>query len=317
MSDMERFAAVDVGSNSVRSLVVAVRHERMVRVDSSAQITRLAEGLRGEKAIVSPEVLERTLREVRARKRRLDVLDVPRSRRFFFATEGLRAATNAAEIRERLEDSLGVPLRILSGTEEGRYSFLGARTAFPDASPVFDLGGGSLEIADSRDVLSLPLGVVRLTNQFGEDHSRMKAHVWSALDSLDSTFGCSMISCPVGIGGTSSTLCMVLRKIPVTAYTPEMLHGHRVSLGDVVALREHYANMSREKQRGMIGMDPRRAPVFAAGLLVLETLLERWRQPAYVHSEGDLLWGILAEASRAAGYAAREAVFQVGQGSGA
>jgi exopolyphosphatase/guanosine-5'-triphosphate,3'-diphosphate pyrophosphatase len=67
----------------------------------------------------------------------------------------------------------------------------------------------------------------------------------------------------------------------------------------------------------MIGMDPRRAPVFAAGLLVLETLLERWRQPAYVHSEGDLLWGILAEASRAAGYAAREAVFQVGQGSGA
>lgn len=306
---MERFAAVDVGSNSVRSLVVDVRHERMVRVDSSTHITRLAEGLRGEKAVVSPEVLERTLREVRTLKKRLDAMDVSRSRRFFFATEGLRAATNAGEIRERLEDSFDVPLRILSGAEEGRYSFLGAKTAFPDASLVFDLGGGSLEIADSRKVLSLPLGVVRLTNQFGENHSRMKAHVWSALDILDSISGFSRISCPAGIGGTSSTLCMILRKIPVAAYAPKMLHGHCVPFGDVVALRKHYANMSQEERRAMIGMDPGRAPVFAAGLLVLETLLERWRQPAYVHSEGDLLWGILVEVSRAAGYAARVVVF--------
>lgn len=309
MDKGQRFAAVDVGSNSVRSLVVEVCHERMVRVDSSAQITRLAEGLRGETAVVSSEALERTLREVQALKRRLDAMEVSPSRRVFFATEGLRAAANAAEIRTRLEDSLGVPLRVLSGAEEGRYSFLGARIAFPETSLVFDLGGGSLEIADSRKILSLPLGVVRLTNRFGEDDSRMKAHVWSALDVLDSSPDFSKNSCPVGIGGTSSTLCMVLRKIPVAAYAPAMLHGHRVSLGDIVVLRKHYVNMSREERREMIGMDPQRAPVFFAGLLVLETLLERLKHPTYVHSEGDLLWGVLAEASRAAGHAARVAVF--------
>ncbi len=78
-------------------------------------------------------------------------------------------------------------LRVLSGgTEEARATFLAARRWYGWSAgtlAVFDIGGGSLEIAVGRDeepeiALSVPVGAGRMTRRFGSDNvSEMRRYV--------------------------------------------------------------------------------------------------------------------------------------------
>ena len=71
----------------------------------------------------------------------------------------------------RIEAALGQPLQVLGGETEARFTFLAVRRWFGWAAGqilLFDIGGGSLEIAAGSDELpdaaeSVPLGAGRMT----------------------------------------------------------------------------------------------------------------------------------------------------------
>src|SRR3954447_8188169 len=94
-----------------------------------------------------------------------------------FATSALRDAPNVAAIRSQLADQTGVVMRVLSGEDEARLTFLAARRWFGWRAGrllLLDIGGGSFEIAAGRDeapdfAISLPLGAGRLTREFFSD----------------------------------------------------------------------------------------------------------------------------------------------------
>ncbi len=91
-----------------------------------------------------------------------------------FATSAVRSATNAADVLKRVEKGTGVELRILSGEEEARLTFLAARRWHGwSAGRItnLDIGGGSLEISSGMEetpdlAVSLELGAGRLTHQW-------------------------------------------------------------------------------------------------------------------------------------------------------
>ncbi|MFC0041748.1 Ppx/GppA phosphatase family protein [Actinomadura rayongensis] len=88
-----------------------------------------------------------------------------------FATSAVREAVNGEEVLERIRNTAGVDIRVLSGPDEARMTFLAVRRWFGWSSGrllVVDIGGGSLEIATGLDeepdvAISLPLGAGRLT----------------------------------------------------------------------------------------------------------------------------------------------------------
>ncbi len=91
-----------------------------------------------------------------------------------FATSAIRSATNSDDVLRRVEKKTGVELRILSGVEEARLTFLAARRWHGwSAGRItnIDIGGGSLEmstgIEETPDLaVSLDLGAGRLTHQW-------------------------------------------------------------------------------------------------------------------------------------------------------
>jgi exopolyphosphatase/guanosine-5'-triphosphate,3'-diphosphate pyrophosphatase len=91
-----------------------------------------------------------------------------------FATSAVRDATNSEEVLERVRNQTGVDIGVLSGEDEARLTFLAVRRWFGWSSGrllVFDIGGGSLEIAGGKDeapdvAQSLMLGAARLTRQW-------------------------------------------------------------------------------------------------------------------------------------------------------
>jgi exopolyphosphatase / guanosine-5'-triphosphate,3'-diphosphate pyrophosphatase len=91
-----------------------------------------------------------------------------------FATSAVRDAGNSEAVLDEVHDRTGVRIEVLSGEDEARLTFLAVRRWFGWSAgrlAVFDIGGGSLEIAGGCDeapdvAWSLPLGAARLSREF-------------------------------------------------------------------------------------------------------------------------------------------------------
>jgi exopolyphosphatase / guanosine-5'-triphosphate,3'-diphosphate pyrophosphatase len=166
-----RLGVLDVGSNTVHLLVVdAHRGAAPLPAYSHKVELRLAEHLdaegnigdKGADGLVAFVVEAMDLAEDKGCESVLS-----------FATSAVRDAPNGEKVLERVREKTGVELTVLSGEQESRLTFLAVRRWFGWSSgrlAVFDIGGGSLELAVGSDeeatvALSVPLGAGRLTRE--------------------------------------------------------------------------------------------------------------------------------------------------------
>lgn len=164
MIDGNRYAVIDIGSNSVRLVVFGGE----LRAPSILFNEKVMAGLGRTKmagAALDPVAMERTLVAL-ARFQKLSVMlgvDQPHT----VATAAVRDAANGGEFLSQIA-RLGLNVCLLSGEEEAKAAAYGVIAGFDDADGVVgDLGGGSLELARVKkgEVLeraSFPLGVLRL-----------------------------------------------------------------------------------------------------------------------------------------------------------
>ena len=211
-----KLAAIDIGSNSIHMIVahmdasgaleIVDRAKSMVGLGSET----LATGYLSEAAQERGLAALKEFKQLADRHRVDDIIAV--------ATSATREARNGNNFITRVRDECGIHAKIISGREEGRLIYLGAREVFDFGSRkalIVDLGGGSLELilADQRReyvVKSLKLGVRRLKDRFlpsdpadsprrSRSSSRTSATAWStssrASASADST-SCSAPAVP-------------------------------------------------------------------------------------------------------------------------
>src|SRR3954470_21497893 len=166
-----RLGVLDIGSNTGHLLVVdAWRGAAPMPAYSHKELLRLAEHLDDEGAVTTSGVkaltkFVRSAVEVAEDKGCEDVTG--------FATSAVRDATNCDDVLDHVRDETGVDIEVMPGEDEARLTFLAVRRWFGWSSgrlAVFDIGGGSLEIAVGADevperALSLPLGAARLTRE--------------------------------------------------------------------------------------------------------------------------------------------------------
>ncbi|HZP18400.1 MAG TPA: exopolyphosphatase, partial [Terriglobales bacterium] len=168
---MPTFAAVDIGSNSVRLKISRLAAHRLVEIHEDREVTRLGESV-FRSGFLSPEAIALTVKVLRRFHRAAQRAGADSVR--VVATSALRDARNSHAFLEWVRSATGWHVEIISGLEEARLIHLGlTSTLRVDSSPVLmiDLGGGSCELTVSRkghiqETVSLPLGAVRLTNDF-------------------------------------------------------------------------------------------------------------------------------------------------------
>ncbi len=289
------YAAVDIGSNSIRHIVVDINDGVLGYVESSSNITRITEGMGLGDSELGKSGIDRSLAVIKGLKQRLDKFDIKAENRMIFATESLRQATNSHDVINAIERDFGQSLKILSGKEEACAGFAGARSAFPDIGLLFDLGGGSLEISGENESFSFPLGAVRLTNAFEEDYDAASAAVREKLSGINFPKGVL-----AGIGGTSSSIVMMLDHIPVNQYHPVKVNGRQVRTEELEELMRRVKRSGKDKSR-ITGLEPARADIILAGMTVIKAVLEIAGAKEYIHSECGIMWGLLALSLRQKG----------------
>ena len=167
-----RLGVLDVGSNTVHLLVVdAHRGAHPTPMHDDRWPLRLAEHVGRDDVLsrVGEKALLQAVQEAcdQAEKQGCDDF-------MALATSAIREARNGEEVLDRVQQSTGVELQVLTGEDEARLTFLAVRRWFGWSAGrllVLDIGGGSLELAVGMDelpdvALSLPLGAGRMTRRF-------------------------------------------------------------------------------------------------------------------------------------------------------
>ena len=167
---MPIFAAVDIGSNSVRLKIARLRGRRLHSIHEDREVTRLGDGV-FRTNFLTPESMAETVKVLRRFHRTAQRLGTDSVR--VVATSALRDARNSQAFLEWVRSATGWTVDIISGLEEARLIHLGLVSNLRLSGTVLmiDLGGGSCELTVSRkehirETVSLPLGAVRLTSEF-------------------------------------------------------------------------------------------------------------------------------------------------------
>jgi len=286
-----RVAAVDIGTNSTRLLVADVEDGSVRELDRRLEITRLGEGV-DERRILLPQAIAR-VRNVLAEYRRA-AEEAGAERTLAFATSAVRDADNGEAFLGEVEWSYAFKTRLLGGDEEALLTFRGV-SAGRDVAPgtvVIDVGGGSTElILGGPDGVafhtSLDLGCVRLTERFGTDFGAAAAHVRDVLAGLVPAE--VRPRAVIGVAGTITTIGTL--DLGLDEEDPEIVHGHGLSAETVAAWTERLEGMTVEEIRALRGMHPDRAPVIAAGAVVVHETLVYFGLETLEVSEHDIMHG--------------------------
>ncbi len=300
-------AAIDVGSNSVRLLIVDADGQRILR---EMAITRLAAGVDAT-GHLDDDALHRTLETIAGFRTVADAQGVE-GRLRIAATSAVRDATDRQRFFDGVLASTGVHAEVLSGAEEAALAFAGAARAVDVERPtvVIDIGGGSTELivgtrtGEVAGSVSLQLGCVRITERClasdpASDEERRDARrlIETQLAHAETVLagqGASLADAAgaVAVAGTATTLGAL--HLGLGSYDEDRIHGVHVPTTALATLAEELASMTAAERAALGPVQPGREDVIHGGAMILHAILARTGIDGVVISEADNLDGLVA-----------------------
>jgi len=282
-------AVIDAGYNSFRLSLYTIFPNLSFRLTASLKdYVRLGLGVSEGKPIPEENVrrAEITLRKFKEFLDRKGVKEVK-----ILGTSAFRYASNGTEVSDRLSSTIGFPITVLSGEEEGRYSALAVVNTLPiEDGIIFDLGGGSLEIAyvsqrKIRDVYQFPLGALRMMDK---DPEEIRKEVRIALASLPSSKGIL-----VGSGGNLRAIAKMDLKLGEEQL--DQIHGYSVSYERIAKYAKILPSISISERSQLPGIDRERALTIHSAAIVIKELMEMMGKDKVMTSAFGLREGVLME----------------------
>jgi exopolyphosphatase/guanosine-5'-triphosphate,3'-diphosphate pyrophosphatase len=299
----ERYAVIDVGTNSVK-LHVAERDAAgaLRRISDRAEIAQLGEGLEKSGEIV-PAAAARTGDAIAAmvgEAKRDGVLAI-----VAVGTAGLRIARNRAAVIAAIRTRTGISIEVISGEEEARLAYVAATAgigARDGSLVVFDTGGGSTQFTFGRaarvnEQFSVDLGAVRITERFGLARAVTPDVLRDALAAIAADLtridGRPPPDALVAMGGAVTNMAAV--KHALTTYDPDTVQGTVLDRAEIDRQIEMYRSRDAAARRAIVGLQPKRAEVILAGACIVKTVMDKLGQRALTVSDRGLRHGVLVE----------------------
>jgi exopolyphosphatase/guanosine-5'-triphosphate,3'-diphosphate pyrophosphatase len=280
-----RLGVLDVGSNTVHLLIVdAHPGARPWAAHSHKVELRLTELLDKDDAITS-DGIDRLMTFIAEATRLAEDKGV--SEVLAFGTSALRHAGNGEDVIARIHRRTGVALQVLPGDDEARYTFLAVRRWYGWSAGrllVFDIGGGSLELASGIDeqpdaAMSLRLGAGRLTRDwFSADPPpgrEVKALRRWVREEIAKVVGLLTRYGQYDLAVATSKTFKQLARIAGAAPSSEGLYTRRtLSHADLLLWLPKLARMSSQERAALPGVSPGRAAQLLAGAVVADAVMD-------------------------------------------
>jgi exopolyphosphatase/guanosine-5'-triphosphate,3'-diphosphate pyrophosphatase len=275
-----RRAVVDIGSNSVRLVIFSGPPRVPVTITNEKALCGLGDrdpetgNLREEAADRALTTLRRFHAVIETEEP--ETLDV-------FATAAVREAPNGRAFLESIRE-IGFEPRLISGEEEARLAGLGILCSAPEIirekirAIGGDLGGGSLElsllggtrVAVDR-MISLPLGSLRMTADYGDDLKTAEKNVRRAFGELPWLSETPTPHLYI-VGGSWRAIARVgmhLSEHPLAILDHYMMHAEQA-----LEVCRFVEEADLDELMAIDGVQKKRAPNLAMAAVVLRVLIE-------------------------------------------
>ncbi|NVK18948.1 MAG: Ppx/GppA family phosphatase [Methylocystaceae bacterium] len=312
------YAALDLGTNNCRMLIAKRTAQGFRVVDSFSRITRLGEDV-AQSGRLSKDAMERTIKALAVCSRKLKSRNVNFVRSV--ATEACRRADNADTFLDRVKKETGILLEAILPEEEAKLALTGCASLLSLHKPkalVFDIGGGSTEImwieldrlGDPQviDVISLPIGVVTVSEKYAQDddvtpenYQIIQDHVTKAIQdfSLKNNIPGHVDAGQVqmlGTSGTVTTLGAIHLRLP--RYLRSKVDGMRLPFDEIHRVSDKLIKMDCIQRAAHPCIGSSRADLVLAGCAILEALCKLWPVGELTIADRGIREGILLKLMR-------------------
>jgi exopolyphosphatase/guanosine-5'-triphosphate,3'-diphosphate pyrophosphatase len=292
---------LDVGSNSVILFIAEADESGNFRtVEDQTDMPRLGEGV-NKTGIISPSAMERTL-EVLSNFASLakdsgvgDIAAV--------GTSTLRQAKNAAQFLEKVKNRCGLEIRVISGEEEARLSYIAVKKGLNLQSEnlvVIDIGGASTEFIYGKgdrveNSFSINIGTIRLTETYlisdpvtQSEYGKMMEYVRGVFQDLPMPEKTPTL---VGMGGTMTNLGAIKHRLDV--YDPTVIQGSKLELGEIESQIKAFCEKTIEERKQIKGLQPKRADVILASAGILLSIMIKLNVKEVIISDQGIRHGLM------------------------
>ena len=301
----DRLAALDIGTNSIRCIVVEVDKLGKFKVlDDEKATVRLGEGIVKDGAI-SRAAWQRAMEALVRMKKIVDGYGVMGVEAV--ATSAVRQAANGDAFVKAVADTVGLQISVISGEEEAELAALSARNNFDMEGTCYalvDIGGGSVEVITAlgnhiEEIYSLELGAVILTENFissdpisQNEYRRLCKHI---RNTLKAAFICDAapVHCLLGSGGTMTTIAAMVMAMRNEGYGS--IHGYEVLRSEVVHLLDMLLRKDVKERKSIPGLPPDRADIIVAGVTVVDELMELFKANLLKVNERGIREGLILQ----------------------
>lgn len=280
----DRLAAIDIGTNSIRSIVIQPLPSGKYRIlDDEKVLVRLGEGL-NQTGLIAPAAWERAMEALSRQKKIIDGFHVRSIDAV--ATSAVRKAANGPDFIEEIKSRIGLDVEVISGEEEAELAALSAFHNFDLEGVrhlIFDIGGGSLELITAlgthmEELISLELGAVFLTETFLKSDPVTAAQLQKLRKYIRKTLKNSYtgdrtgMHCLVGSGGTVTSIAAMVTASRRENY--DSIHGYELLRSEVVHLLAMLHRKTEKERRSTPGLNPDRSDIITAGVTVVDELMD-------------------------------------------
>ncbi len=307
MNSSQIVAVIDIGTNTTRLLVRDVGNPA-VDLDRVVRITRLGHDVEKTRLLGDSGMrdTETTVKEyvAIAQSHGATTSDI-----HIFATAGARVAENGEEFIEKLQEETGCSATIISGEQEGQYSFSGAMSGISTAlqsTVVFDIGGGSTEFGmsspESLDqcgkVISVPIGSVRITKRHLESDPPKPEELANAIADIREYLKDVEVQIPnirhahkwIGVAATVTTTAAI--EMGLAEFDAKKIHEFVLTKEMVEDVFRTLATESLEDRIHNPGLEKERADVIVGGVAIVVSIMRHFELTEITVSCTDLLDGL-------------------------
>ncbi|WP_101913182.1 Ppx/GppA phosphatase family protein [Megasphaera vaginalis (ex Bordigoni et al. 2020)] len=276
---MEKIAIIDLGSNSIRFVVIEIKDNRSYSLlYQEKESIRLGHGLM-QTGELSNAGMDRAMTCLAVYRHLISVMEIDTT--IAVATAAVRSAKNGEAFLQRVRTQTGIEMKIISGEREAYLGYLGVINTIDIKDCIlFDFGGASVEFTLVRNgkqehSLSVPIGAVTLTEKFGLQGTVSGEMLEKCLTCIRKKLSdipwLAHARLPlVGVGGTARAIAKMDQR--TTNYELPTLHNYVVGKDNFDAIYALVTERTYVNRKKIPGLSSERADLIVAGVAAISAI---------------------------------------------
>ncbi|MFI3129433.1 MAG: Ppx/GppA phosphatase family protein [Bacillota bacterium] len=299
---MKRLGIIDLGSNSVRLVILDVMEGGYFNVfDEWKEVIRLGEDMEKD-GFLKPQRVKQTVKTLQMFKKLCDINKVDKI--IGVATAAVRRAKNQRSFLDEVFSTTGLQLRVLSSAEEANYVYQGVINSMDIPKGIIvEIGGGSTKIVyyNRRNLLAhetIPYGSITLTEKFAgqglsneEQAIKIEEFFKGELAKIEWLQDIDEDAIVIGVGGSFRNLAKISTKLK--RYPLDMVHNYRLASEDFISIYDMIKGLELEKKIRIKGMSRGRADVLPGAFAAIKGFLDMTGKSDIAISSSGLREGII------------------------